>query len=80
MGETVRTSARCSSSGSSACQLATERSRCARAWVSLSTSVPGACGHDGVTASSGARRLMCACVPRVLFTVLACSPLTSAVT
>ena len=80
MGETVRTSARRSSSGTSACQLATGRRRWARAWRSLSVWVAASRGQLGVTTSSGARSATCACVPRVLATVLACRPSMSAVT
>src|SRR3989344_4870948 len=77
MGETPATSGKRSSSGTSACQLATDRRRWARGWVSVSAAVPGKTGAAGMTRSSGARRVMCAWAPSVLARVFDCKPLIS---
>ncbi len=78
MGETPATAGNPSNSGTSACQLATERKRCARGWVSVNAAASGNAGAAGVTRSSGARSVTCACAPSVLARVLACRPLMSA--
>ena len=67
-----------SSSGTSACQLATERKRCARGCVCVNRVLPGSGNAAGVTRSSGERIVMWACAPSVLVSVLLCSPLISA--
>ena len=78
MGETAVTSGNCSSTGISACQLATERRRWARGWASASTRVCASVARALSTVSSGARTLRCDWAPKVLVMVLLCSPLISA--
>ena len=78
MGDTAATASIRSSKGSRACQLVTERSRCARGWVSVNAAVPGSGKRAGVTTSSGALKVTCGWPPRVLLKVLLCSPVMSA--
>ncbi|MCC2633340.1 MAG: hypothetical protein K0S48_1226 [Ramlibacter sp.] len=78
IGDTAAMAGWASSKGTSACQLATERSRCARGWVSVTE--PRLAGRSiaGATTSSGASMLTWAWAPSVLASVLPCRPVMSA--